>query len=428
MQNAGHIGKIVVLPPAAGKDPVRVATDGKLALPAGVYLVAGGIGGFGLAAANWLVKRGAKHVALATRRGVADEETVAAIAAWRASGVSASVHACDITSEASVTELLGKLRAIGPLKGVLHAAMVLDDALISNLDRARNRPVIDVKASGAAVLDRLTRADDLALFLMFSSATTMIGNPGQGNYVAANGYLEGLARARRAAGLPALAVGFGAIADTGFLARNTGVNDILSKRLGKSALRARDALAFVERCLVGDTGMVGAATVMVAELDWASASALKITAQPLFSAIPRNAGGGAQGGDGEQVDLAALIAGKPAEEAQAILQRFLAGEIAGILKIAEDSVTADKVLKDIGLDSLMAMELGVGFQQKTGIDIPLSGMGDGATVGDIVRKLHEKVTARGGSDDEASFEDSIVEGLANKHMNAEAEKGAGQNG
>lgn len=428
MQNAGHIGKIVVLPPTAGKDPVRVATDGKLALPAGVYLVAGGIGGFGLAAANWLVKRGAKHVALATRRGVADEETVAAIAAWKASGVSASVHACDITSEASVTELLGKLRAIGPLKGVLHAAMVLDDALISNLDRARNRPVIDVKASGAAVLDRLTRADDLALFLMFSSATTMIGNPGQGNYVAANGYLEGLARARRAAGLPALAVGFGAIADTGFLARNTGVNDILSKRLGKSALRARDALAFVERCLVGDTGTVDAATVMVAELDWASASALKITAQPLFSAIPRNAGGGAQGGDGEQVDLAALIAGKPAEEAQAILQRFLAGEIAGILKIAEDSVTADKVLKDIGLDSLMAMELGVGFQQKTGIDIPLSGMGDGATVGDIVRKLHEKVTARGGSDDEASFEDSIVEGLANKHMNAEAEKGAGQNG
>lgn len=427
MQNAGHIGKIVVLPPVPGRDPVRVATEGRLKLPAGVYLVVGGIGGFGLAAANWLAKRGATHVALATRRGVADEETLAAMAAWKAAGVASSVHACDIASEASAGELLARLRAIGPLRGVLHAAMVLDDALISNLDRARNRPVIDVKASGAAVLDRLTRTDDLALFLLFSSATTMIGNPGQGNYVAANGYLEGLARARRAAGLPGLAIGFGAIADTGFLARNTGVNDILSKRLGKSALRARDALAFVERVIAGDAGSADAAAVMVAELDWGTASALKITAQPLFSAIPRHAGSGQQGGDGEQVDLAALIAGKPVEEAQAILHRFLAGEIAGILKVAEDSVTADKVLKDIGLDSLMAMELGVGFQQKTGVDIPLSGMGDGATVGDIVRKLHEKVTARGGEDD-APADDGFVEGLASKHMNAEAEKELGQNG
>ncbi|MCX8996209.1 SDR family NAD(P)-dependent oxidoreductase [Rhizobiaceae bacterium BDR2-2] len=428
MQNAGHIGKIVVRPPVPGRDPVRIATGGRLALPAGVYLVAGGIGGFGLAAAGWLARRGATHVALATRRGIADEETAAAIAAWKAAGVEASVHACDVTSEASVAALLARLRAIGPLKGVLHAAMVLDDALIANLDRDRNRPVIAVKADGASILDRLTREDDLELFLLFSSATTMIGNPGQGNYVAANGYLEGLARARRAAGLPALAVGFGAIADTGFLARNTGVNDILSKRLGRSALRARDALAFVEHCMIGDTGRLDAAIVMVAELDWSAASALRITDQPLFSSIPRNAGAGQQGGDGEQIDLAALVAGKSVEEAQAILHRFLAGEIAGILKVAEDSVTADKVLKDIGLDSLMAMELGVGFQQKTGVDIPLSGMGDGATVADIVRKLYEKVTARGGGDDAAAFEGSIVEGLASKHMNAEAEQGAGHNG
>ncbi len=428
MQNAGHIGKIVVLPPVAGRDRVRIATEERLVLPAGVYLVAGGIGGFGLAAAKWLAARGASHVALATRRGVADEETLAAMAAWKAAGVNASVHACDMTNEEAVAALLGELRGLGPLKGVLHAAMVLDDALISNLNRARNRPVIEVKAAGAAVLDRLTRTDDLALFLLFSSATTMIGNPGQGNYVAANGYLEGLARARRAVGLPGLAVGFGAIADTGFLARNTGVNDILAKRLGKSALNAHDALAFVERCIVADGGAVDCATVMVAELDWASASALKVTAQPLFCAIPRNAGAGAEGGDGEQVDLAALIAGKSAEEAQALLHRFLAGEIAGILKVAEESVTAEKVLKDIGLDSLMAMELGVGFQQKTGIDIPLSGMGDGATVGDIVRKLHEKVMARGGGEEETPATGDFVEGLASKHMNAEVEKEPGEDG
>ena len=124
------------------------------------------------------------------------------------------------------------------------------------------------------------------------------------------------------------------------------------------------------------------------------------------------------------------MSGKSDEEAYAILHGFLAGEIAAILKVAEDSVKADKVLKDIGLDSLMAMELGVGFQQKTGIDIPLSGMGDGATVGDIVQKLYEKVTA----DDNSSDADddvngtSLVEQLTDKHTATVSERKLGHNG
>ncbi|MDH0910453.1 SDR family NAD(P)-dependent oxidoreductase [Rhizobium pusense] len=419
MQNAGHIGKIVVLPPMPGQDSVRLPTEERLALPQGVYLVVGGIGGFGLSAAKWLVERGATHVALATRKGIADNETLAVTAGWKRSGISSSIHACDVTDERAVKALLDELRAIGPLKGVLHAAMVLDDALIANLDRDRNRPVIDVKAQGASTLDRLTREDDLALFLLFSSATTMIGNPGQGNYVAANGYLEGLARARRAAGLPALAVGFGAIADTGFLARNSDVNDILSKRLGRSSLSAREALSFVERCIVTNPGSVDAAVVIVADLDWAVVSGLQITHQPLFSAIPRNMVI-SPGDDGEQWDLPLMISGKPPEEAYSILHRLLAGEIAGLLKVAEDSITPEKALKDIGLDSLMAMELGTGFQQKTGVDIPLSGMGETATVGDIIRKLYEKVLARRNTD-ETTSEAGLVEQLASKHMSLETE-------
>ncbi len=430
MQNAGHIGKIVVCPPVRGQDHVQVFSHEPLTLPPGVYLVVGGIGGFGLETARWLANRGATHIALSTRRGVADQETLNAVTAWNASGIKATVHACDVTVEASLQSLLTELRSYGPLKGVVHAAMVLNDGLISNLDREKNRAVIDVKAVGAGNLDRMTRSDDLELFLLFSSATTMIGNPGQGNYVAANGYLEGLARARRRAGLPALAIGFGAIGDTGFLARNTNVSDILSRRLGKTALKARGALGFVERVIVNDTGAVDQAVVMIAELDWSSASALPITSQPLFSAIPRNAAGGSAGADGDQIDLAALVAGKSNEEAHVILHGFLAGEIAAILKVAEDSVKADKVLKDIGLDSLMAMELGVGFQQKTGIDIPLSGMGDGATVGDIVQKLYEKVTANDNADDadDAANGTSLVEQLTDKHTAAASDRKIGHNG
>lgn len=421
MQNAGHIGKIVIRPPVAAKDMVSKRNKARLELVQGVYLVVGGVGGFGLAAAEWLAARGATHIALCTRRGVADEETHAAMQKWTAAGIASSVHACDVCDETQLENLLRALRSLGPLKGIVHAAMVLEDGLISNLNRDRNRAVIEVKADGASNLDRLTRTDELDMFLLFSSATTMIGNIGQANYVAANGYLEGLARSRRAAGLPALAIGFGAIADTGFLSRNAEVGDILARKIGKAALQAKNALAFVEQIIVNDSGGLDAAAVMVAEIDWASAGSLPITATPLFSAIPRRSANMGSG-DSEQVDLVALVEGKSNEEAQGILHGFLAAEIASILKIAEDSIKPDKVLKDIGLDSLMMMELGTSFQQKTGIDIPLSGMSDGATIGDVVRKLQEKLTTGAETAAGTSEEASVLAKLTEKHVSQAQER------
>src|SRR5690606_29168003 len=188
----------------------------------------GGIGGFGLSAADWLAGRGARRLALVTRRGMSDAETDLAIAAWNMRGIAASLHACDVTDPKAVETLLAHLRQEAPVKGVVHAAMLLDDALLPNLTEERFRRVIDVKVRGAAILDKATRTDALDYFLMVSSATTMIGNPGQANYVAANGYLEGLARARRSEGLPGLAVAFGAISDKGYLARNDEVGDLLA--------------------------------------------------------------------------------------------------------------------------------------------------------------------------------------------------------
>ncbi|MGY5806159.1 type I polyketide synthase [Rhizobium sp. LEGMi198b] len=418
MQNAGHIGKIVVRPPVLGADPVLPAPAKSLRLdPAGIFLVAGGIGGFGLAAANWLVSKGARRIALCSRRGVADEETLNTVGEWEKKGVVATLHACDITDEVAVEALLGSLRSEGALKGIIHAAMVLDDGLLANLTPERNRPVIEVKVRGADNLHRLTRNDSLDLFLLFSSATTMLGNPGQANYVAANGYLEGLARSRRAAGLPALAVGFGAIADKGFLARNIEVNELLSKRIGKAALKARDALEQVERYMLADTGKIDAAAVMIAEIDWSAARMLPIAGRSLFEPLMRHAGDHQSLNDGDMIDLSELIKGKSEEEAQSALHVIVASEIAAILRVTEDTITPDKVLKDIGLDSLMAMELGMSFQQKTGFDIPLSGIGEGTTVSDVVSRLRDRVMNRGGGEVEgsAASEDQVVSRLVQSH-------------
>ncbi|MET3855988.1 phthiocerol/phenolphthiocerol synthesis type-I polyketide synthase C [Rhizobium sp. OAE497] len=427
MQNAGHIGKIVVQPPVIGTDSVLLPPGKPVAFDAdGVYLVAGGIGGFGLATAAWLVSKGARKIALCTRKGIADDETRKAIGDWAKKGVTASVHACDITDEDAVRALLGELRAKGPLKGVVHAAMVLDDALLSNLSAERNRPVVDVKVRGAEILSRLTAADDLDLFLLFSSATTMLGNPGQANYVIANGYLEGLARERRLAGRKGLAIGFGAIADKGYLARNAEVNDVLSKRIGKSALKAGDALEQVERYMMADQGSIAEAAVMIAEVDWTAARMLPIASKSLFETIMRQAGSNQAASDSETIDLEAMIAGKSADESQALLHKLVAAEIAAILRVTEDGITPDKVLKDIGLDSLMAMELGMSFQQKTGFDIPLSGISDGTTVGDVVARLRERVASRaGGGDGEADAGgDKILTQLIQTHSGA-AQRSAG---
>lgn len=428
MQNAGHIGKIVVRPPVFGVDNVLPAPAKSLRFDnKGVFLVVGGIGGFGLAAADWLVSKGARRIALCSRRGEADAETKKAMGDWAKRGVVTTLHACDITDETAVGVLLASLRAEGVLKGVIHAAMVLDDALLANLTPERNRPVLEVKIRGAEILDRLTQKDHLELFLLFSSATTMLGNPGQANYVVANGYLEGLARARRAAGKPALAVGFGAIADKGFLARNIEVNELLSKRIGKAALKARDALEQVERYMLADKGAVDAAAVMIGEIDWNAVRLLPIASRSLFEPLMRHAGSHQSLNEGDTIDLRELVKGKSEEEAQAALHALVASEIAAILRVTEDTVTPDKVLKDIGLDSLMAMELGMSFQQKTGFDIPLSGVGEGTTVSDVVSRLRERVMNHSGDEAESpsASEDQVVERLARSHA-AEQEKRVAQ--
>lgn len=427
MQNAGHIGKIVVLPPVAGKHEIAVKTHKGVKVDAdGVHLVVGGIGGFGLAAANWLVEKGARRIALCSRRGQADAETSAVLAHWKKAGVSASLHACDITDAAAVDGLLATLRAEVPLRSVVHAAMVLDDALISNLNRERNRPVIDTKAKGAAILDRLTRNDQLDNFILFSSATTLVGNPGQANYVAANGYLEGLARARRAEGLAGLAVGFGAIADAGYLVQNTDVNDLLAKRIGKTALKAQVALDMVESHMASDPGTVDAAVVMISEIDWTAARNLPVARNALFEVILRSADQHSSGAEGAKMDLVAMIEGKSPQEAEDILFDLVAGEIAAILRVSKDTVTRGKILKEIGLDSLMAVELGMSFQQNTGFDMPLSGVADNTTVGDVARKLYEKVSKRDQGNDGEAADDRLVSELAQRHVGADREKALSQ--
>ncbi|HEV2300650.1 MAG TPA: SDR family NAD(P)-dependent oxidoreductase, partial [Stellaceae bacterium] len=217
MQASRHIGKIVLVPD--GNRGVRLGPSSAFAARAeGTYLVTGGIDGFGFAAARWLAARGARSIALLGRRGEETPGAAARVAELAAAGADIRLVAADVCSRVSLAAALAQTRAMGPpLVGVVHAAAEIADGLAADLDPARVEAVLRPKLTGALLLDALTREDPIEMFLLYSSATTFVGAPGQGAYVAANLALEALARRRRAAGRPATAVAWGPIADSGRL-------------------------------------------------------------------------------------------------------------------------------------------------------------------------------------------------------------------
>jgi phthiocerol/phenolphthiocerol synthesis type-I polyketide synthase C len=166
--------------------------------------------------------------------------------------------------------------------------------------------------------------------------------------------------------------------------------------------------------MAADTGSIDAAAVMIAEVDWSAVRMLPIATSSLFETAMRAAGSQQAAADGDRIDLEELIRGKTVDEAQVLLHQVVAAEIATILRVTEDSITPEKILKDVGLDSLMAMELGMSFQQKTGFDIPLSGVGEDTTVSDVVTRLRERVSKRNDEDD-AGPQDAVLDRLVKSH-------------
>lgn len=389
MQRSGHVGKIVLHPPQ--RVPPVVATPKEFSARAdGVHLVTGGNGGFGFEAACWLAENGARTVVLASRSGALSPENEARAQALRESGVTLLVEKADIAERAAVNALLARIAEHGPLAGVMHAAMVLGDELIRDLSADKIAAVLAPKISGALNLDAATRTLGLDYFVLFSSVTTMIGNPGQASYVAANGFLEGLARRRRAHGLPALAVAWGPISDVGVLARDTKTKARLARRAGSMGLKASEALARLGRLLANDTGD---AVVACARVDWRMAARdLRVLKAPLFSAFRRQRRDAVV----DAIDLAALIRGKTPAEARAAVVALLAVQIAGILRMGPGTIDPKRPLTELGMDSLMGLELRMMIEERAGIELPLVALTAGKSLSDIAGHIIAQFEAGAG--------------------------------
>jgi phthiocerol/phenolphthiocerol synthesis type-I polyketide synthase C len=388
MQAAGHVGKLIVRP---GEHPIATTLAGKLFRPGlGVHLVVGGTGGFGFETAAWLAKKGAEAIVVASRRGQIEPHLLERAEAIRATGTRLIVEALDATNAAAVDALISKLvRTYGRLAGVIHTAMVLDDGLIAGLEPARTRAVLAPKVDGATNLDRATNlhctagVGPLDYFVVYSSATTMIGNPGQAAYVAANGYLQGLMRRRRADGLPGLAVAWGAISDVGVLAREPDVAVKLERITGIVPMRADEALSHLDKLLARPS--ICPPTVYCAMFrPGAAPHGLKLLETPAFARLFADA----EGSDQEVgIDLAVQLAGKSEVQARAIVAKLVASEVARILRLSAEEIDVARPLDHLGMDSLMSLELRMSIEQRFGIELPIVAISSGSNVNDLAARL-----------------------------------------
>jgi acyl transferase domain-containing protein/NADPH:quinone reductase-like Zn-dependent oxidoreductase/NAD(P)-dependent dehydrogenase (short-subunit alcohol dehydrogenase family)/acyl carrier protein len=386
MQASRHIGKVVVtFAPDFAPLGLPLPELPVLARADSTYVVTGGLSGFGLSTAWWLVRHGARHLALLSRRGAADtpgaEKTLEQFAA---AGVSVAAPACDVSDADAVRNTLASLEALmPPVRGVVHAAMVIEDSLLCDMDAGQLHRVLAPKISGALHLHEATRARPLDFFILYSSATTLFGNPGQAAYVAANMALEALAAERRALGLPATCVGWGPIADAGYLARNERVLEALVGRMGGTALKSEEALLALEPLLASSVG-----NFALIDLDWATLSrSLPASQAPKFSRLARSMVGERSTHAESAHDLRLRLGALGGAELAAALTEIVRAEVAEILRMAPERVETGTPLLDMGMDSLMAVELATSIESALDIQLSALALSGGPTIESVVDRI-----------------------------------------
>jgi NADPH:quinone reductase-like Zn-dependent oxidoreductase/SAM-dependent methyltransferase/acyl carrier protein len=386
MAGGKHTGKVVVAfadafvvrkgePPLA---PFQVKADG-------AYLITGGFGGFGKVLAEWLVECGARHLVLSSRSGASNPEAEAFVEKLTADGIKVSVIKADIGSAKDVKSLIKKAgSAKVPLKGVFHLAMVIDDAPLSALTPERLRVVMAPKAHGAWLLHEETKGLELDCFVMFSSVSSIFGNPAQGNYAAANAFLDSLAHHRRALGLPALAINWGVLGGQGYVARNERVAEFLARQ-GTAALTPTEVTSLMESFLAAHSTQMAAIRV-----DWAKwrQSFRGMQDNPLVERIFES-GVEVQESSGGSSDWRQKIQSAAADERENVIGLAVKDVVGSVLRVKPDSLRNDQPLTDLGLDSLMGVEIENLLESSIGVALPPTSLMRARTIGQIATLISE---------------------------------------
>jgi NADPH:quinone reductase-like Zn-dependent oxidoreductase/NAD(P)-dependent dehydrogenase (short-subunit alcohol dehydrogenase family)/SAM-dependent methyltransferase/acyl carrier protein len=396
MQHSRHMGKLVVSFDEH-EQGVRAAPLATPLLPVdtnGAYLITGGLGGFGLKTAERLADDGAKEIILLGRSGISSPAAENTVEKLRQQGITIQIVQADVSDAQALQQALDQtLKKTAPLKGVIHAAGVLDDAVIANQTPDTMKRVWTTKALGAFNLHQLTLDHRLDFFVLFSSATTLLGNPGQANYVAANCALETLASYRRSKGLPALAVGWGPIEDAGMLVGDPKTMESLKSILGVTPISTQKALDLLERLHWREV-----TAPAIFSIDWKKIRHLPAAATGRFNGLLK--GAGLENGSSGQT-IMHEIAGKSRDEALAVLVRNITKEAASIMRIPVSRIDVNAAVAEFGMDSLMAVELGIALEERFGLEAPTISLAGGASVTTIAERFLKQMTGGTSQDGDA---------------------------
>ncbi|MEU4924884.1 type I polyketide synthase, partial [Streptomyces parvus] len=383
----------------------------------GTVLITGGTGALGALVARHVIEaHGVRNVLLVSRRGDQAPGAVQLRDELTALGANVRVVACDVADREAVAALLASVPADAPLTGVVHTAGVIDDGVITALTPERLDTVFRPKVDAALVLDELTRDLDLSVFVLYSSAAGTFGSPGQGNYAAANAFLDALAQRRRAAGLPATSVAWGGWAESSGMTAHLGASDLQRmSRGGGVELTSEEGLEVFDRAWRDPAPVLVAAKLdfMTLQAQAAAGSVHSLlrglittrrqTTQPQRPAGPRLA---------EQ-----LAATSPARQEEFLLD-VVRREVAATLGHASGGqVDADQGFSDIGFDSLLAVELRNRLTELTTLRLPATLVFDHPTPRRLARFLLEELRPESnGTHDVAGREDEFRRMLATTPM------------
>ncbi|NGO73525.1 SDR family NAD(P)-dependent oxidoreductase, partial [Streptomyces sp. SB3404] len=353
----------------------------------GTVLITGGTGGLGALFARHLVTvYGVRRLVLTSRRGMDAPGAAELVAELADLGGSAEVVACDVADR----EALAGVLAGRELSAVVHLAGVLDDGTVASLTPERVDTVLRPKADAAWHLHELTAEMDLSAFVLFSSASGVMGAPGQGNYAAANAYLDALAAHRREQGLPAHSLAWGLWGGgTGGMNAELGAGDrARMAQGGVLPLSAEDGVALFDAAV-----RLSTAVAVPAKLDLASLRAQSAALPPLFHGIVPAARRSAAGVRSDADSLRRRLAALPEDEWEGALLALVRGQAAAVLGYAgPDAVDPERAFRDLGFDSLAAVELRNGLAAETGLRLPSTLIFDYPSASALARQLLEDVS------------------------------------
>ncbi|HSS77881.1 MAG TPA: SDR family NAD(P)-dependent oxidoreductase, partial [Thermoanaerobaculia bacterium] len=380
----------------------------------GSYLVTGGLGALGLQVARWLVGQGARRLVLVGRSELPPRESwqklspsargarqVAAIRELEALGASVHLASADIAEESELRALFERYEAEAwpPIRGVIHAAGVLQDSTLEKLDAKAMAAVFRGKVLGASLLDRLLGGRPLDFFVLFSSTASLLGSAGQANYAAANAFLDALAHARRAAGRPALAVNWGPWADAGLAAEAD--RGARLRRQGIGSLDPDEALEALAR-LVHD----GEVQAGVMAIDWRQLfTAFPDYRQaPLFRRMAAELGEEAAAPDAGDAArrvraavLAAVLAAPTAAERRRLLVERIREQVAQVVGLAPEKVDPRQPLNTVGIDSLMGLEFKNRVEAELGVAISVAQLFEGPSIERLADLVARQLEGAGAS-------------------------------